>query len=105
MAYADVILDLSKVIESFDPYKVISIYNYDNRLIGSYHIGDYIEALDKINNKYSVIHIDNSDDENIIVVIQELNEVKLSDLIYEVKVTAQMHDKYFGDGKYWKNTD
>ena len=75
----------------------MSVYNYDNQLIGSYHVGDFIETLTKNDIDYTTINIDDSDETNLIIYIQELDELKLSDLIYGVKVTAQIHDKYLAN--------
>lgn len=99
--YRDQIKYLSEVLENLDPYRDLSVTNYDNYLIGSNHVGDFIEAVQALDRDFSVIYVDDTDDA-VKITIQENNADSISNLKYAVAQKAMQHDKLYGDGKYWK---
>lgn len=99
--YRDQIKSLLEVLEDFDPCRDLSVTNYDNSPIGSNHVGDFMEAVKALDRDFSVIYVDDYDD-TIKITIQENNNDAVLDFKYAVAQTAQLHDKLYGDGKYWK---
>ena len=101
MEHRRVIKTLSEALESFDPCTNMTIQNYNNYVLGTNHVGNYIEALAIVDTDFDVVQIFESADDSCIV-IQEDDEDKIRDFAYEVNRKALEHDKVYGDGKYWR---
>ena len=96
-----VISKLSTELEQLDLTDDLIIENFDKQVIGNHRVGNYIEALEIINSDYDVIQVTEKYGYKAII-IQEDNQDKIEQLSYESNASAIRHDRYLGDGKFYK---
>lgn len=96
-----VISTLSKELNKLEVTDDLIIENFDKQCIGNHHVGNYIEALHIIDSDYDVIQITEKHG-YITIIIQEDDQDKIKQLSHESNALAIRHDKYLGDGKYYK---
>lgn len=97
-----VITTLFKAFNDIDPYSDLIIENYDGKSLGNHHAGNFMEALETLDIDFDVVQITEKYNYPAII-IQEDNRDKLRDFEYEANARAIQHDRFMGDGKYYKN--
>ena len=97
-----VIEKLSEYLDETDDCNTINIENYDGYAIGIHHVGDYKETLKILDIDFDIIKITDSDNNSQLVLIQEDDKELLKELSYKANGVAMEHDRFIGDGKYWK---
>lgn len=100
---------LSEVLDNYDPCDSIKMTNFVGQPIGTHHVGIYKEVLDKLELDFVVSKIEESgrDDEgNEItpITVDIIDEDILDKFIYMSNVKEMEYDKYYGSGKYWRDT-
>lgn len=92
---------LSEVIKDYDVCRDMLIESVDKRTIGNHHVGNFVEALDLLGKDFIVDTVEDNDDQIKITLDDNFND-DMNDLRYESNRSAIAHDRYLGDGKYWK---
>lgn len=100
-----VINKLSIVLSELNPCDNVIINNYNSQTAGNHHVGNFIEALESLEIDFDVIEFIQSngnkyDYNTIIIQTDDSNTFKQFD--YQANRNAMAHDKYLGDGKYYK---
>ena len=96
----DIVNTLSEIILDYDVCRNMKVVNYNGKVIGTYHVGVFLEALKISNTDFMVSKVEDNNDV-IDVIIESQNDNNVDDFIYKVKQKDQEHDKLIGDGKYW----
>lgn len=94
---------IPQLLNDIDESAFITIENYDGIIIGTHHCGDFKESLDILDLEFEVIRLEEVDSDEYNITIQEDNKDTIRDFEYKSNAIAIDHDKYLGDGKYWKN--
>lgn len=92
---------LSDIINQYNLCSDMLIVSVDKKTIGNHHVGNFIEALDLLGKDFIVNTVDDNDDQIKIILDDDFND-DMNDLRYESNRSAVAHDRYMGDGKYWK---
>lgn len=93
---------LSDIIADFNECSDLIINNYDGETAGNHHVGNFIDALEALNTDFDVVEMIREDGKTPRIIIQEEDYEKFHSFDVEANEQAIRHDKYFGDGKYWR---
>lgn len=96
-----VIGKLSEMLESLNPCDDVLISNYNGRGAGNHHVGNFIEALQILNIDFDVVSFEEGTPNEIDIQTDDIESL----MAFSIKANsvAIAHDKYMGDGKYWRD--
>lgn len=99
--YKPVIGKLSEMIESLDPCDDLIISNYYGiEGAGNHHVGNFIETLQILGVDFDVVSFEEGNPNKISIQTDDLE--LLREFSSKANSVAISHDKYMGDGKYWR---